>query len=134
MLADRGRRWAAVGVAALLLAAAGCGRQGYERYIPADAAARKALETVLTNLQQGQPPDAGTTAPVIKLVDSHWKAGQQLTKYEITKEESVEGHTVFSVRLVLKGAKGEQVVRYVVVGRDPLWVYREEDFHSAPGM
>jgi hypothetical protein len=134
MITRLGRRSAALGVVVLLLGAAGCGQQGCERYIPSDDAARRALETVLANLERGQPPDAGTTAPVIKLVDSRWKPGQQLNKHQIIKEESVEGHTVFSVLLVYKGGQREQLVRYVVVGVDPLWVYREEDFHSAGGM
>jgi hypothetical protein len=134
MLSGRGRPRAAWGAMVLVFGLLGCARPGVERYIPSDDAARRALETVLTNLQRGQSPDEGTTAPVIHLVDSRWKPGEQLAKYEITKEESVEGHTMFSVLLVLKGGKREKLVRYVVVGRDPLYVYREEDFHSAGGM
>jgi hypothetical protein len=133
MIGQRGRL-VALWLVALLLGPFGCGPRGDERYIPSDDTARKALETVLTNLEHGRPAGAGTGAPVLQLVDTRWKPGQQLARHKIVKEESEEGHTVFSVLLVLKGGQREQLVRYVVVGVDPLWVYREEDFHSAAGM
>jgi hypothetical protein len=134
MFLCRDRRWAVLWALPLLLGPLGCGHRGDEQFIPQNETARQALETVLTNLERGQPAEAGTTAPVIHLVDSQFKPGQKLARHEIFKEESEEGHTVFSVRLFLKGAKREQVARYVVIGRDPLWVYRDEDFRSASGM
>jgi hypothetical protein len=135
MILDRGRRWAVLCTLALLLGPSGCGYRGDEQFIPPTATARQAVETVLTNVERGQPADAGTTAPVIYLVDSQLsKPGQKLVRHEIVKEESQDGRTVFEVRLFLKGAKREQVARYVVIGRDPLRVYREEDDRSAGGM
>jgi hypothetical protein len=135
MILGCGRRLAVLCALPLLLGPFGCGqRAGDEQFIPPNETARQALETVLTNLERGRPADAGTTSPVIHLVDSQLKPGQKLARHEIVKEESEDGHTVFSVRLYLKGAKREQVARYVVIGRDPLWVYRDEDFHSAGGM
>ena len=127
-----GRRLAVLCTLALLLGPFGCGHRGDERFIPSNETARQALETVLANLERGQPADAGTTSPVIYLVDSQLsKPGQKLVRHEIVKEEEEEGNTIFSVRLFLKGAKREQVARYVVRGRDPLRVYREEDDSAA---
>ena len=68
--------------------------------------------------------------PSIQAVDSKWRAGQKLSKWEIVGEESNQGPTFFSVRLTLKGVATPQTVRYVVVGRDPLWVYREDDYRT----
>jgi hypothetical protein len=65
----------------------------------------------------------------VHVVDSKWQAGQKLARYEIVKDEPGEnGTTFYSVRLTLQSPAKEEVARYVVVGRDPLWVYREEDF------
>ena len=46
----------------------------------------------------------------------------------------MDGQTFYSVKLTLKSPPREQVVRYVVVGRDPLWVYSEDDLKSNKGM
>jgi hypothetical protein len=119
----------------LLLFAGGCLSRGYERYVPAQQTARHALEAALTAWQDGKPPgQVADGPPSIQAVDSKWKGGQKLSKFEILGEESGAGPTFFSVRLTLKKPAKEQVVRFVVVGRDPLWVYREDDFQTGAGM
>jgi hypothetical protein len=42
--------------------------------------------------------------------------------------EPAQGPKVFSVRLTMQKPAGELVVRYYVVGKSPLWVYREDDY------
>lgn len=120
----------------LLLAAAGCGSdRSYSRYIPPEQTSRQALEAALTAWQNGKPPgQVAGGPPAVEAVDSCWKAGQKLSKFQIVGEEPGDGPTFFKVRLTLKGQAKEQVVRYVVVGRDPLWVYREDDFKTSSGM
>jgi hypothetical protein len=118
----------------LLIAAAGC-NHSTEHYLPATATARQALETALQAWQNGQPTgQIAGTAPVVSVIDSKRKPGQKLGSYEILKEEEVDGRTYFSVKLKLKDGSPERVTRYVVVGRDPLWVYQEDDFKSVSGM
>jgi hypothetical protein len=93
------------------------------------------LETALTAWQNGQAPDeVAAGPPVVRAVDSKWKAGQKLKRFQILSEEGGSGPTFFSVRLTLNSPAKEQTVRYVVVGRDPLWVYREDDYKSSAGM
>jgi hypothetical protein len=119
----------------LLMAGAGCGPVSTSRYIPPEQKARQALEMALAAWQEGKPPEeVAVGPPVIRAVDSKWKSGQKLSKYQILSEESESGPTFFSVRLTLKSPAKEQTVRYVVVGRDPLWVYREDDYKSTAGM
>jgi len=121
-------------LACVLLALAGCGR-GTERYIPPEQASRRALEAALTAWQNGQPPGEVTSGPpAVRVVDSKWTAGQKISKFQILEEDAGQVPVAFSVRLTPKGAGKEQVVRYVVVGRDPLWVYREDDYKSSTGM
>jgi hypothetical protein len=118
---------AAVGL--LLTCSCGCDRS-YNRYVPPGESSRQALEAALNAWQKGQSPgqvDSGP--PAVQAVDSKWQAGQKLARYEIVNEEPGEnGTTFYSVRLTLQGGAKGEMARYVVVGRDPLWVYREEDF------
>ncbi len=120
--------------AAFLLAAGLCGctsRQGHERYLPSEDKARQALQAALEAWKSGKPPGRVETGapPAVQAVDSRWQSGQKLAAYEILKEEPGDGPKVFAVKLTLqKPAGSTQVVRYVVVGADPLWVYREDDY------
>jgi hypothetical protein len=133
-------------VAAALLAAgvavfAGCtrGPKKDEDFTPPPDKAKQALEAALTHWQGGNPPrDVPGGPPAVWVVDSVWKSGQQLKAFEVLGEDSPPAGAgsaprYFKVRLT--PAKGPpQEVRYVVVGIDPLWVYREKDFDSLSGV
>jgi hypothetical protein len=112
----------------LLLAGCG-GSTGYERFIPAEDRARQALEAALEAWQSGEPhgPVAGTVPPV-EFVDSHHKPGQRLRAYSILGMAPGDGPRVFTVKLTLANPGEEVRARYVVMGLDPLWVIRNEDF------
>jgi hypothetical protein len=110
--------------------AAGCG--GARAYAPDSGSARKALDTALNAWQSGSKPDtlSSGTSPV-HAHDFQWLAGVPLERFEVTGEEDGEGATKrFAVTLTVKSKKGKEEVRthYVVVGRDPVWVYRGEDY------
>jgi hypothetical protein len=121
----------------LVVAVAGCGgsKGAFDRYIPARDTARQALQTALdTWVSDGKPGTLTGASATIEVVDSKWKGGQKLAGYEILQQEPGEGPPRFSVRLKLKPSSHDDVVRYVVLGRDPLWVYREEDYNRLSGM
>jgi hypothetical protein len=129
-------RPAALAACGLALAVcAGCGWDAsYGRYKPSEATSRQALEAALEAWQSGKPPDEVGGSPIVQVVDSAWRNGQRISGYQILREEPEDGLTFFSVRLTPKGKGTEKVVRYVVVGRDPLWVYREDDYKTSAGM
>jgi hypothetical protein len=114
---------------ALAAPLAGCARNSEKRFIPSEEAARAALETALESWRRGEPhgPVAGTT-PVVHFVDSHHKPGQRLKGFEVQTLAPGEGPRVFTVRLRLEGPADEVRTRYVVVGLDPVWVLRQEDY------
>lgn len=122
--------------AVLLACSLGCASRSHEEFRAAPATARQALEVTLASWQNGAPAGPVSGGPTaIEAVDSRWKSGQKLERFEVLTEEPGEASlTVFSVRLKLKGAPREEVVRYVVVGRSPLWVYREDDYKGSSGM
>ncbi len=114
----------------LLTLALGCeSRQSYDRYIPAPEAARRALEAALAAWQNGQRPGrVDAVSPPAQVVDSHRRPGQRLRSYEILGEVKGSGPRCFTVRLLLENPREEQKVRFLVVGIDPLWVFRQEDY------
>lgn len=124
-----------VGHFLLLVLVAGCNRASTEKYVPASASARAALETALNAWQKGEKPgQVAAGPPAVQAVDSKWQAGQKLASFEVLQEEPGEGPRWFTVKLKMQSPPGEQTVKYVVFGNDPLWVYREEDHKKLSGM
>ena len=118
-----------------LLLLAGCTPGGkVEDFTPPADNARQALEAALNHWKAGNKPGSVPgTSPTVEVLDSKWKAGQKITAYEILGEDPAgPGPRTFKVRLTLdKGSPVE--VMYIVVGIDPLWVYRDEDLKKVSG-
>ena len=122
---------------ALGLVLAGCGgtQAKFDRFVPDTEAAREALGAAMTAWQSGDPPGRiDTHSPPTQVVDTLRQAGQTLASYEILSEVSGETPKRFSVRLKLENPSQEQEAHYVVLGRDPIWVFREEDYARAERM
>lgn len=119
-----------VPAALLLTLLLGCGNsRSYDRYIPAPETARKTLQAALTAWQNGQPPGkVESVSPPGQVVDRHRRPGQRLRSYEILGEVPGSGPRCFAVRLLLDNPREEQKVRYFILGVDPLWVIRQEDY------
>src|SRR5262245_18921992 len=129
-----GRR-ASVLAALLLIPLAGCGSRGPGSFVPKEAAAREALEAYLIAWKKGEPVGrVKSHTPPIDDIDSRRKPGDKLTAYEISGQDTTpEGHHRFAVKLTLEPA-GAQEDHYVVLGIDPLWVYREDDYKKLSGQ
>jgi hypothetical protein len=124
--------------AVLLIGCCGCGRSE-SHLIPTETTARQVLETTLNAWQNHQPPGKISTGPPsIEVVDAKWRDGDKLQSYEIIGSEPSEGPPRFSVRLTVVPSGGEvaqqETVQYVVLGKEPIWVYRAEDLDAATGM
>lgn len=147
--ADRPVRWLALPVLALCAAAcvfvwstgdAPRPPGGYERFIPDVPTAQHALETALAAWQEGRRPGLLAAEPVpVVAVDAEWARGERLQSFSVVGESSAGGPRSFVVRLKLDGRGAESTARFVVMGIDPLWVYRHEDLemmehmHHPPG-
>jgi hypothetical protein len=121
-----------------LVLASGCGDPS-RAHAPGASQARKALDDALGAWKAGEKPDRLVTAtPPVHAVDFQWQAGQALDDFQILADEPDAGDAArrFSVRLELKPAKGAKpadpkvatTTHFVVLGRDPVWIYREEDY------
>jgi hypothetical protein len=131
---DRSRSIGALKLAALLTALSGCGSDP-ARYTPTADVARQSLEAALTAWRDGQPIGSiERGAPPVRVVDSKWRLGEKLEAFQVLGEADVDGRKEFTVRLTMKQPRGAKEARYVVHGRDPVWVYRGEDFARAMDM
>jgi len=99
------------------------------RYVPAAELARGALQAVLSDWQAGRPVGPIDRLKVkVESIDNQRKPGQKLSGFEILGEVTQPGVRCFAVRLDFQNGTEPSKVRYVVLGIDPLFVYRQEDF------
>ena len=119
------------GIAGLLAAACvGCSpSQRNEDFIPSEAAARSALEAHLRAWQGGDTSQQvpGTNPPVL-VADGLRAKGRPLAGYEVLGPVPADAPRCFAVRLTLGNPREEVRERYVVVGADPVWVWRYDDY------
>ena len=103
------------------------------KYTPSEGAARQALETALGQWRDGQAQPARFPHGKVnvEVLDQNWASGQKLQAFEIVNEETGAGPRIFTVKL--KTSKGDQTVKYYVVGIDPLWIYSEADYKKQSG-
>lgn len=102
---------------------------GVSAHMPRAEAARLALEAALNSWKDGSPPGPiASASPPAYATDTQWKRGQKLDGYEILGEGPSDGAQKFTVRLKLTDPTREEETRYIVMGVDPIGVYREEDF------
>jgi hypothetical protein len=123
-------------IAAIPLASLLTGCSGSQtRYTPTSNEARASLEAALTAWRDGKPFDEVAAKPPVHVVDSAWRGGQQLESFQIGDEEDGgDGSKQFVVKLTMKKAKAGQDVRYFVNGRDPVWIFSEEDYKHMANM
>jgi hypothetical protein len=108
----------------------GCGRSNSAAsFVPAEDVARQALTDAMTawtsDGSMSLSRDDGTT---VEVVDKHRRPGQSLATFEILGEVSGIGGRSFEVKLELENPSQTEHVRYIVVGINPLWVFRQEDY------
>ena len=89
----------------------------------------------MTAWRDGKPLGPIEATPPVRVADSAWEKGQELDSFRIGSEEiSGEGTKEFAVTLKMKKSPTEQDVRYVVLGRDPVWVFRYDDYKRTLNM
>jgi hypothetical protein len=114
------------------LALCGCGGPSIA---PSSGRAGSALAAALDAWKAGAPcgPVAGQAPPVIA-VDSAWQSGRSLASYEILGPVAGADPPRLRARLALAAPDATEEVVYVLVGADPLYVYREADFGRMMNM
>ncbi len=121
------RPYIAISVLALLWMG-GCARKN-EDFIPSPDIAEQALEKVLGAWQAGKPAgEVAGTKPVVFATDTSRKKEQTLRSFQILGETPGSSGRTYAVILHLDNPVEKVKTQYIVVGIDPLWVFRQEDY------
>ncbi len=100
-----------------------------EDYIPPADAARTALESYLQSWARGETSSVvPNTKPTVEVADGLRLKGHTLVKYEILGPVPADAPRCFAVKLTLGNPTLELRERYVVLGLDPIWVWRYDDY------
>jgi hypothetical protein len=116
--------------AGLLLVGFGCSRtQRSEDFVPREESARQAVDAYLRAWTGGSTsqsvPDSN---PPVKVSDELRRNGRVLKSYTILGSVPADAPICMAVQLNLDNPPEERRERYVVVGIDPLWVWRYDDY------
>ena len=121
----------------IVVFAGGCSSASHDDYLPSEDVGRQAIDTALSAWQAGMPMERieSETKVAVQAQDSDWKAGKKLTGFSIEKElPSTEGPKQFAVRLTFDGEAEPVDTVFYVVGRDPIWIFRDRDYKKTTGM
>lgn len=98
-------------------------------YVPSWSEAKTALESALLAWRNAKLPLPDSwDSPSVKFIDRHRRPNQRLLAYEILGQTDIENARQFTVRLTLEGEESPQLVRYIALARQPVFVFRLEDF------
>ncbi|MFO0943302.1 MAG: hypothetical protein U0930_21415 [Pirellulales bacterium] len=111
----------------------GCGGRSISDYKSTSETARKAIETSLAAWKEGKPLGTISGKPAIDTFDARWRSGAKLEEFSILGEVAGTEHTQFEVEMKFAN-KPKEKSEYLVVGIDPLLVFRKEDYQRATGM
>jgi hypothetical protein len=119
--------------AAMLASIAGCERGSGEAatpaFVPSWEEAQQALESALSTWRDAPSPlPASFGIRAVQYVDKRRKPDQRLLSFQVLGQTDIENIRQFTVRLTLEGEDSPQLVKYNIVGRDPVWVFRLEDY------
>lgn len=99
-------------------------------FIPSSGQSQEALKVALDAWKAGIPSGpVPATSPVIHVTDSSRILGQTLDDYQILGEVPGNAERCLAVKLKLSNPTSEKRERYVIVGIDPLWIFRQEDYN-----
>ncbi len=110
------------------VACSGCTNRA-SKFVPAPQVAQRALADALDAWQAGQPSGpVDKTSPLVHVTDNLRKSNQRLVAYKILGEKPTNHGRAFIVQLDLESPSENLKAEYIVVGIDPLWVFRREDY------
>lgn len=99
-----------------------------EDFIPPEEQARKSLDLALQAWKDGKTASLiEGTEPPVEVVDAR-SEGRTLLDYEILGLVPGEASRCFAVRMSLGNPAKNMTERYVVLGLNPIWIWRYDDF------
>jgi hypothetical protein len=105
------------------------GQEAVPGYLPEWGEARQALESALAAWRDAPSPlPASFDTQAVIFVDKQRRPGQRLLSFTVLGQSDVENARQFTVRIQLEAEESPRLVRYNVLGRNPAWVFRLEDY------
>lgn len=117
----------AAGIAAAI---AGCAGQATERFTPPAETAGDCLQAALAAWRDGVSAEIlASRQPAIRVIDTVRSPDRRLREFEVlsTSRASAAGWN-YVVRLTYEAPAATERARFVVVGVDPILVFRKEDY------
>ncbi|WP_165223508.1 hypothetical protein [Aquisphaera insulae] len=74
--------------------------------------------------------ESGSSKPEVHVVDQTRRADQKLARYEILGEVPADNARAFAVRVTYQGTDEPEILRFLAVGVDPMWIFRREDYDN----
>jgi hypothetical protein len=114
----------------MLAFVSGCGEVDRSpQFTPSPSVAESAIKSGMEAWKKGEPVGiVAGTRPAVHVIDSHRQPGQTLASFDILGEVPGNAPRCFAVEARLTGPDQQERLRYIVVGIDPLWVFRQEDY------
>jgi hypothetical protein len=106
----------------------GCRQRTAADYTPSQETCRQALIVALDAWKRGEPPGRIEGTPAVQVGDTLRRAGQKLASYEILGELGGDQGRQFSVLCVLENPAAEEKINFILIGIDPIWVFRQEEY------
>ncbi len=117
--------------ATVLFGAPGCAERVNpdDPMLPDVLTAKKAIEATMVAWKAGRPTgNIEEGSPRIQVADSFRVPGQMLERHEILGETKSEKSRDMTVKVIFSNPAETQIIRYRVIGIDPVLVIREEDY------
>ena len=112
----------------LSVASTGC-YQATPNFVPTKEIAQMALSRALETWREGGAAgEIADSKPVIFVTDSNRKEAQKLIDFRILGETPGLSGRTYAVELELAYPSERLKAEYIVVGIDPLWIFRREDY------
>jgi hypothetical protein len=98
-------------------------------YVPEPELARSALSASLRAWRDGHPAGPASVAGVaVEVSDSGRDPARPLREFHILGPIGTDQRRCFAVRLSFDDPADERTERYLVMGRNPIWVFRQDDY------
>jgi hypothetical protein len=124
----RGLRIVVWAISLLCAACVGCRSRTADDYRPSEELCRQALAAALNAWKNGDSPGRIEGTPAVQIGDTLRRPGQKLVSYDILGETAGDQGRQFAVRVVLANPAAEEKIDFILIGIDPIWVFRQEEY------
>ena len=107
---------------------AGCQTRTADDYRPSAELCRQALTAALDAWKLGESPGRIEGTPAIEIGNTLRRPGQKLESYEILGETAGDQGRQFAVRVIFTNPAAEEKINFILIGIDPIWVFRLEEY------